>query len=165
MTEPLSARAAELIETLRLQPHPEGGHYREIYRAAETVRPDDGRPPRSAFTTIHFLLARGEFSAWHRVASSEAWHWYEGQELELLVAPPDFDRVARVRLGPTTGQTRPSYTLPPHWWQAARPLGSHALCGCNVGPGFDFADFSFLRDESLLVARLRALDPEAATLL
>ena len=155
----------ELIETLRLQPHPEGGHYREIYRAAEKVQPDDGRPLRSALTTIHFLLMRGEFSAWHRVASSEAWHWYEGEPLELVIAPPAFDRVARVRLGPTSADSRPSYTLPPQWWQAARPLGSHALCGCNVGPGFDFADFTFLRDEPSLVARLQALDLEAATLL
>ncbi len=160
----LPPRAAELVATLRLQPHPEGGHYREIYRAADTVQPDDGRPRRSAFTSIHFLLAAGEFSAWHRVASSEAWHWYEGQELELVVAPPEMDRIARVVLGPTKGTTRPSYTLPPHWWQAARPLGAYALCGCNVGPGFDFADFSFLRDELTLLARLQALDPDAARL-
>lgn len=161
----LPPRAAELVATLRLQPHPEGGHYREIYRAAETVRTGDARPARSALTTIHFLLGAGEFSAWHKVASSEAWHWYEGDELELIVAPPDLDRIARVVLGRTAGNTRPSYTLPPHWWQAARPLGAYALCGCNVGPGFDFADFAFLRDQPALLARLQALDPAAARLI
>ena len=158
-------RAAELIETLRLQPHPEGGHFREVFRAAERVQPDDGRPARSGLTSIYFLLARGEFSRWHRVSSSEAWHWYEGDELELAVAAPSFEQVARIRLGTARGNVRPSYTLPPGWWQAARPLGAYALCGCSVGPGFDFADFSFLRDQGTLADRLRALDPDAAALL
>lgn len=161
----MADRAAELIGILRLQPHPEGGHYREVFRAAERVRPADGRPDRSGLTSIYFLLARGEYSRWHRVASSEAWHWYEGDELELTVAPPSFEQVARVRLGPARGDVRPSYTLPPGWWQAARPLGAYALCGCSVGPGFDFADFSFLRDQAELAERLRVLDPAAAALL
>lgn len=161
----LEGRAAELAALLRLQPHPEGGHYREIYRAADRVQPADERPLRSGFTSIHFLLARGESSRWHRVTSSEAWHWAEGDDLELLVAPPRFDAVARVRLGRASASVRPSYVLPPGWWQAARPLGDYALAGCSVGPGFDFADFSFLRDDPALADRLRALDPDAATLL
>jgi predicted cupin superfamily sugar epimerase len=158
-------RAAELISTLRLQPHPEGGHYRETFRAAGQVQPGDGRPPRSGLTTILFLLGQGEFSRWHRVASSESWHHYEGDELELLVAPPSLEQVARVRLGRARGTVRPAYTLPPDWWQAARPVGTYALCGCNVGPGFDFADFSFLRDDAALAQRLAVLDPDAASLL
>jgi len=161
----MADRAAELIGTLRLQPHPEGGHFREVFRAADRVRPDDGRPPRSGLTNIYFLLRAGEFSRWHRVSSSEAWHWYEGDELELIVAPPRFEQVARVRLGRADDSVRPAYTLPPGWWQAARPLGAYALCGCTVGPGFDFADFSFLRDDAALTQRLRALDPAAAGLL
>ena len=161
----MTDRATALIQALRLQPHPEGGHYREVFRAADRVQPADGRPPRSGLTSIYFLLARGEFSRWHRVASSEAWHWYEGDELELLVAPPSFEQVARIRLGTTRDAVRPAYTLPPGWWQAARPLGAYALCGCTVGPGFDFADFSFLRDQADLADRLRAIDPPAAALL
>jgi predicted cupin superfamily sugar epimerase len=162
---PTSPRARELIAALRLQPHPEGGHYRETFRAAERVQPQDGRPPRSGLTSIYFLLARGEFSRWHRVASSEAWHHYEGDDLELLVAPPRLDSVARIRLGRTGGLIRPAYTLPPGWWQAARPLGDYALCGCNVGPGFDFADFDFLRDQAPLAQRLAVLDPALASFL
>lgn len=162
---PLEGRAAELVALLRLQPHPEGGHYREIYRAADRVQPADERPARSGLTSIHFLLARGECSRWHRVTSSEAWHWAEGDELELLVAPPRFDSVARVRLGRASSTVRPSYVLPPGWWQAARARGAYALSGCTVGPGFDFADFSFLRDDVALADRLRALDGDAATLL
>ena len=71
-------RAQDLIRTLRLQPHPEGGHYREIFRSPHEVQPADGRKPRSAITTIDFLLQSGEFSAWHRVASDEVWHLLEG---------------------------------------------------------------------------------------
>ncbi|MEN9706130.1 MAG: hypothetical protein RLZZ393_2009 [Pseudomonadota bacterium] len=160
-----TARAEQLRATLRLEPHPEGGHYREIYRSPDRVQPADGRPPRNAITTIFFLLQAGEQSRWHRVTSDEAWHYYEGEGLELLVAPPTMDRVARLVLGPVGDARRPVYTVPAHWWQAARPLGSYALSGCTVGPGFDFADFGFLRDDGFASARLRDIDVDAATLI
>lgn len=161
----LQGRAAELVQLLRLAPHPEGGHFRELFRSADTVLPADGRGERRALTGIFFLLAQGECSRWHRVTSDEAWHWYEGEPLELLVAAPRLDRVARVVLGPVSATQRPTYTVPAHWWQAARPLGTHALTGCNVGPGFEFADFSFLRDDEALSQRLAAIDPSAAACL
>ena len=161
----MHARAAELISTLRLAPHPEGGHYREVFRSADSVQPADGRPPRSALTNILFLLAAGEGSRWHRVTSDEVWHFYEGEGLELLVAAPSLEQVARIALGTASASTRPTYTVPAGWWQAARPLGSHALVGCTVAPGFDFADFSFLRDDAALAARLAALEPDSASLL
>ena len=72
------------------------------------------------------------------------------------------DRVARVVLGPVTAGQRPAYTVPAHWWQAARPLGAYALVGCTVAPGFDFADFTFLRDDAALSQRVAAIDPPAA---
>jgi predicted cupin superfamily sugar epimerase len=158
-------RGAYLKTTLRLAPHPEGGHFREIYRSPDRVQPADGRPPRQALSNIFFLLQAGEISRWHRVTSDEVWHFYEGEGLELLVAPPPMDRVARLRLGPVGEGRRPAYTVPAHWWQAARPVGAHALAGCTVAPGFDFADFSFLRDEAALARRLTAIDPAAAELL
>lgn len=165
LTTPPAARAAELITTLRLTPQPEGGHFREIFRSADPVQPADARPQRSALTGIFFLLNAGEASRWHRVSSDEAWHYYEGEGLELLIAPPPMDRVARVVLGPVAAGRRPAYTVPAHWWQAARPLGSYALAGCNVAPGFDFADFRLLRDEESLAQRLAAIDPPAAAYL
>jgi predicted cupin superfamily sugar epimerase len=160
-----TARAEQLRAQLRLEPHPEGGHFREIYRSPDRVQPADRRPPRNAITTIFFLLQAGEQSRWHRVMSDEVWHYYEGEGLELLVAPPTMDRVARLVLGPVSTDQRPVYTVPAHWWQAARPLGSHALVGCTVGPGFDFADFAFLRDDETLCQRLRAIDAPAAALI
>jgi uncharacterized protein len=71
-------RAAQLIERLGLQPHPEGGFFREVFRSEHAVTTDDGRGARAALTTIYFLLTRNTFSRWHRVRSDETWHLYEG---------------------------------------------------------------------------------------
>jgi uncharacterized protein len=80
----MNPRAAELIATLGLRPHPEGGFYREIFRSLAQVTPADARGSRAALTTIYFLLAEGAASRWHQVASDEVWHLYEGGPLELL---------------------------------------------------------------------------------
>lgn len=161
----MDARARALIDGLRLAPHPEGGYYREIHRSAAHVTPHDGRATRAAGTAIYFLLARGDASRWHRVGSDETWHHYEGEPIELLIAPPELRDVRRVLLGPALGTDGPSHTVPADWWQAARPSGAYALAGCTVAPGFEFADFTFLRDDIPAAARLRALDPLAAELL
>jgi len=157
-------RASELIHTLELAPHPEGGFYRETWRSPARVSADQW-PSRSAVTTIYFLLAAGSFSAWHRVRSDEIWHWYEGDALELLLAAPDFSDVQRIELGAVRGAARPVATVPADWWQAARPLGSYALCGCTVAPGFEFEDFSFLRDDPVARASLGRAAPDLAALL
>jgi predicted cupin superfamily sugar epimerase len=151
-------RAIELIDTLRLAPHPEGGFYREIYRSTSRVRPGDGRADRDAATTIYFLLVEGTHSRWHRVLSDEIWHLYEGDPLELLTAPPAIDRVERVELGPAVNLNRPVHVVPAGWWQAARPLGSYVLVGCTVAPGFDFEDFVFLRDDAGALERMSRID-------
>lgn len=158
-------RARELIDTLKLLPHPEGGFYREIFRSQLVVAPRDGRTDRSALTSIYFLLAAGMTSAWHRVLSDEVWHWYEGEPLELLVAPGDVGSVTTHRLGPVAGPQAPVFTVPAGAWQAARPLGAFTLVGCTVAPGFEFADFSFLRDDPVLKERLAAVAPLHSALL
>lgn len=157
-------RAGELIRKLELAPHPEGGFYREIWRSQARVAADQ-RPPRSALTTIYFLLTAGAFSAWHRVRSDEVWHWYEGGPLELLLAAPDFSTVQRIDLGPVQDAARPVATVPADWWQAARPLGAYALCGCTVAPGFEFEDFTFLRDDPVAAASLRRAAVDLTALL
>src|SRR5262252_10916223 len=93
-------RAAELIAELGLQPHPEGGFYRQIFRSSAQVTPMDGRDPRAALTTIYFVLPEGSFSRWHQVASDEVWHLYEGGPLELLELSPAGDDLVRHRLSP-----------------------------------------------------------------
>ena len=79
----MDARASQLIERLGLVAHPEGGCFRQVYRSSTTVQPADDRGARPSLTTIYFLLVSGEVSRWHRVASDEAWHYYEGDPLEL----------------------------------------------------------------------------------
>ena len=158
-------RAAELIDRLGLQPHPEGGHFRETFRSAELVQPADARPARSALTTIDFLLARGECSAWHRVRSDEVWHLLEGTPLRLWLMSPSLDAVEAVTLGRVDADgTAPRHTVPAHWWQAAEPLGDFAYVGATVGPGFDFADFDFLRDDAAASACLATLRPDLVRL-
>lgn len=162
----MTTRAAELVERLELMPHPEGGYYREVFRAAATVQPADDRPPRPALTTIYFLLHQDAHSRWHRVRSDEVWHHYEGDRLELLMAAPDFETTRRVWLGPVDladDEQRPVAVVPAGWWQTARSLGSHTLVGCTVGPGFDFADFAMLRDDPEAATALRQRHPDLAT--
>jgi predicted cupin superfamily sugar epimerase len=161
----LAGRAAELVDILKLQPHPEGGFFRETFRAAAGVDPADGRGPRNALTTIDFLLARGQFSAWHRVASDEVWHLLEGAGLRLWLMPPSLDRLERVDLGAANATLAPRHTVGAHWWQAAEPLGDFAYVGATVGPGFDFADFAFLRGDPAATAALDRLQPALARLL
>ena len=130
-----SVTATQVIEALALAPHPEGGHYREIWRDA----PANGS--RGAGTAIYFLLAAGETSHWHRVDAAEAWHWYAGGPLVLSVSEKG-DDAAALHLGPdlSRGQ-RPFALVPKGWWQAAASLGRWTLVGCTVSPAFDFAGF------------------------
>jgi len=157
-------RADDLIRQLEMRPHPEGGHFREVYRSSRTVRPDDGRPPRLSLTTIYFLLRAGEHSALHRVQSDEVWHFYEGDPLELVWWDASSDAVTRAQLAEVdvSGTARPVATVPAGCWQAARSTGRYTLVGCTVGPGFDFADFTMIRDDAEATGELRRRHPELA---
>ena len=130
---PLSAD--DVIRILDLQPHPEGGHYRE------TFLDDRGDGKRAASTAIYFLLAAGEVSRWHRVDAAEIWHWHAGAPLALSMAPPDGCAV-EIHLGTdlADGQ-RPQGVVPPGYWQSAVSLGAWTLVGCTVAPGFLFEHF------------------------
>ncbi|WP_322518328.1 cupin domain-containing protein [Rhodopseudomonas palustris] len=127
--------AADIIARLKLQPHPEGGHYRETFRD-----PRCDASGRSVSTAIYFLLARGERSHWHRIDAVEIWHYYAGAALTLQIA--DDDGLRTITLGPdvAAGET-PQAIVPPHAWQAAAATGDWTLVGCTVAPGFDFATF------------------------
>ena len=127
--------AADIIARLGLQPHPEGGHYRETFR--DPRRDANGR---SFSTAIYFLLARGERSHWHRIDAVEVWHYYAGHTLTLKIADDDGQR--SVRLGPDlVAGEQPQAVVPPHAWQAAESAGDWTLVGCTVAPGFEFAKF------------------------
>ena len=121
----LSARAKSLIRKLKLEPHPEGGFYRDIHRSEEAVK--TGRGKRSAVTTIYFLLPRGACSLFHRVESDEIWHHYEGAPLRLIRLDPDMSGKEEMRLGPLAGRRRPVAVIPRGHWQAAESLGDYTL--------------------------------------
>jgi hypothetical protein len=157
----VSARVAELVRTLGLEPHPEGGFYRELWRSPAGVAPDDARGRRAALTTIYFLLPAGAISRWHRVRSDEVWHHYEGAPLELWLVPPHAARLDRLRLGPLAPDQAPVQVAPAHAWQAACSTGAYTLVGCSVGPGFDFADFELLAERRELAEALCRAHPEA----
>jgi predicted cupin superfamily sugar epimerase len=161
----MTDRAEDLVASLGLIPHLEGGYYGELYRSEATVQPTDGRGPRAALTTIYFLLPDAAVSRWHRVQSDEVWHFYEGAPLDLWMASPGVSRVDRHRLGPLDGEQRPAWTVPAGWWQAARSTGAYTLMGCTVGPGFDFSDFALAGNEPAAAAALRAHHPELAEFL
>ncbi|WP_266170421.1 cupin domain-containing protein [Dyella subtropica] len=144
-------RAATLISTLQLQPHVEGGHYRRFHTA---VSPDGVRP---SFSAIHFLLAADEISDWHVVDADEAWHYVEGDPLELLIYHPNEERLERCRLGPLADGASVVHVVPAHAWQAARPLGDYTLVTCLVAPAFEFAGFRLLGDGDSFAGRLRSL--------
>ena len=127
--------ASDIIASLDLKPHPEGGYYRETFRdsSVDTVG-------RSRSTAIYFLLARGERSHWHRIDTVEVWHYYAGDALSLQIV--DDNGTRSITLGPdlAAGEV-PQAIVPAHVWQAAESIGDWTLVGCTVAPGFDFATF------------------------
>jgi predicted cupin superfamily sugar epimerase len=127
--------AADIIARLALQPHPEGGHYRETFR--DTRLDLTGRSLSSA---IYFLLARGERSHWHRIDAAEVWHYYAGDPLLLHIADGDGRRSIRLGAALAAGEV-PQAVVPAQAWQAAESAGDWTLVGCTVAPGFDFAKF------------------------
>ena len=129
--------ADEIIAALKLQPHPEGGHFVETFRDAAT-----DAHGRSRSTAIYFLLKAGERSHWHRVDAVEIWHYHAGAPLRLSIAADAGAAIETITLGAdlAAGQ-RPQGIVPAHYWQAAESLGDWSLVGCTVAPGFDFAGF------------------------
>jgi predicted cupin superfamily sugar epimerase len=128
--------------------------------------PPDVRGLRAALTTIYFLLPNGEPSRWHQVRSDEVWHLYEGGPLDLFELRSDGSDLATHRLAAPCDPTgAPVYTIPAGHWQAARAISDFALVGCTVAPGFEFADFRLLADETELSDVVRARWPEAAPLI
>jgi predicted cupin superfamily sugar epimerase len=135
---PVDSRIMEpqdVIDLLDLRPHPEGGWYRETWRA----QAPEGT--RAAGTAIYYLLAESQSSRWHRVDTAEIWHWYAGAALELTLSPDGTGRDVLV-LGPDIAAgERPQVVIPAGCWQTARSLGAYTLAGCTVSPGFEFAGF------------------------
>jgi uncharacterized protein len=127
--------ASDVVRLLALQPHPEGGYYRETFRDKSLVASN-----RAASTAIYFLLAEGQVSRWHRIDAAEVWHWYAGASLCLHMA--ERNRPNQMRLGrDLIAGERPQAVVPAGCWQMAESLGAWTLVGCTVAPGFAFSAF------------------------
>lgn len=143
------------IDQLKLEPHPEGGFFRQTYRAslviAQSALPSTFRGARSASTAIYFLLAGEDFSALHRLAADEVWHFYAGAAL-LLHSIDLTGNHSVIKLGksPEAGEQFQWVAPTGHWFGSClEQPDQYALVGCTVAPGFDFADFEMAERASL----------------
>ncbi len=142
----LPIKTVELIDRLQLQPHPEGGFYRETWRSdlclPQSILPKEYAGYRAAGTAILFMLPTGHFSRWHRVRSAELWFHQAGDPLELVIAETLTETPQTIiNLGRDCAFQA---IVPPNQWQKAKPIhekAGYALVACVVVPGFDFADF------------------------
>lgn len=139
-----------LVQHLRLQPHAEGGFYRETYRSPERIDCTDGAS-RSASTGIYYLLCDGAYSTWHRIRSDEMWHFYAGTALQVYELLPDGEMRTH-RLGADPRDTVFQATVQGGNWFAAEVADptSFALVGCTVAPGFEFSEFELADTRQLL---------------
>ncbi|PUB19312.1 cupin domain-containing protein [Yoonia sediminilitoris] len=132
--------ADEIISTLGLMPHPEGGYYRQTW-----VAENEGRPTG---TCIYFLLKSGENSHWHTVDAVEIWLYHAGAPLALSVSATATGPARTLMLGTGIAEgERPQAIVPKGHWQAARTMGEWTLVSCTVSPGFDFAGFTLAPPE------------------
>jgi predicted cupin superfamily sugar epimerase len=153
-------------EHLQLAPHVEGGAFKETYRSPWLLR-QSGLPPamkgdRHASTGIYFLLEEGEFSAFHRIAADEMWHFYDGHTLCIYDIDPAGElTVHKLGLNVHLGEQPQLVIKAGHWFASRVEIpGGFALVGCTVAPGFDFADF-----ELATKAALQAIYPRHQALI
>lgn len=134
----------QLIKRYNLSPHPEGGYYKEVYRSQTYVHSSQINTERHSITHIYFLLLKGQVSKFHKVLHDEIWNFYEGHPLRLIQYKGE--NIFEKTLGSSKS---PEYVgvVQGGTYQAAEPLGEYSLVGCTVAPGFDFSDFSFLRED------------------
>lgn len=137
----------QFIEQFDLQPHPEGGWYKQTYKSNEIVAasalPERFNGDRVFSTAIYFLLERGNFSAFHRIKSDEGWHFYAGDPLEIFIIHQNGSLDIITMGNDIEKEQQFQYVVPANCWFASRPASGSQYCfvGCTVSPGFDFADF------------------------
>lgn len=149
-------KAEKIIKSLGLSPHPEGGYFKETYRA-ETIIDKENLGPnfsgdRNSCTCIYFLLTSDTFSAFHRIKQDEIWHFYKGAPILLHVISPD-GKYTKTRIGnDIEAGHRPQFVVEKEHWFAVKTLSpdSYSLLGCTVSPGFDFDDFELATRKELI---------------
>jgi hypothetical protein len=133
----------EIIKRLELQPHPEGGYFKETYRSRGVLHDPLYQGKRNYSTAIYYLLCNGDLSAFHRIKQDEIWHYYLGATLELhLISQSGNHQVVYIGHNIIEGEV-PQFVVKGGDYFAARVVenGDYSLVGCTVSPGFDFTDF------------------------
>ena len=145
----------QLIKHYDLQPHPEGGWYKQTYKSNElvplTALPGRFGGDRVFSTAIYFLLEKGNFSAFHKIKSDECWHFYAGDPLKVFVIDQN-DDLKTITLGNDVNKgERFQYVVPANCWFASRPApgSEYSLVGCTVAPGFEFEDLELADGKNL----------------
>ncbi|MES2267852.1 MAG: cupin domain-containing protein [Bacteroidota bacterium] len=146
----MPANAQYWINHLQLQPHPEGGYYKEVFRSVNEVTRAGATHPKQACTSIYYLLEGNDFSGFHRLASDELWYFHKGSPLHIHVLDSEGNHTTIELSGTDTGSLQAA--IPPNTWFAAQlPAATgFALVSCAVAPGFDFAEFEMARKGELL---------------
>ena len=146
----------KLIDKYKLIPHPEGGYYAVVYESKQSVKSPVVNKDRKAVTHIYFLLLEGQVSLFHKVLHDEIWNFYEGDPVKLVKS--DGSKIKEDIIG--SGCRDYVSIVKGGVFQAAESTGAYSLVGCTVAPGFEFEDFSFLRDEFEVKERLLKNFPE-----
>jgi predicted cupin superfamily sugar epimerase len=139
--------ANQLIQQYKLQPHPEGGWYKQTYKSNEqiaaTALPERFGANRAFSSAIYFLLEQGNFSAFHRIKSDECWHFYAGDPLLIYIIEENGELKIISLANDLEKDQSFQYVVPANCWFASRPASKSEYCfvGCTVSPGFEFEDF------------------------
>lgn len=147
-------RALELISSLDLSPHPEGGYFKRVYESTKQVEANGVLRP--AITSIQFLLTREAGSRWHRVDAAEVWDWQEGSAIELLMYDAQMRSLSRAQLDTSARGGQLLQVVPAGIWQSARTHGDYSLVTCSVSPGFVWSGLEMLDEQSDVANELRA---------
>ena len=149
--------AEKIAKQLQLQPHPEGGYFKETYRSHGSINQtdlsDDISGNRNYSTAIYFLLTSDSFSAFHRIKQEEIWHFYKGSPIKLHILS-EKGLYTHITIGNNLENREfPQYVVSAKDWFAAEVLGldTYSLLGCTVSPGFDFKDFE-LAERNVLIS-------------
>lgn len=143
-----------LITTLDMKKHPEGGYYKETYRASESYEneslPSRYKGRRSTGTSIYFLLPSNELSKFHKLASDEIWHFHLGGAAKIFIISPSGQlEVKTIGSDIAKGELLQVVILKDHWFGALVVRGEYILVGCTVSPGFEFEDFELATADPL----------------
>lgn len=147
----------QLIERLELEPHPEGGYFKETYRSEGVI--DSGSLPREYLgirnhsTCIYFMLTSEMFSAFHKIVQDEIWHFYQGSPIQLHTISESGNHESHTIGNDLSKGETPQLVVPGNHWFAAKVINpdSYSLVGCTVAPGFDFQDFMLADRENLIL--------------